>query len=368
MAALTGRTALVTGAFGNVGRYVLRRLAEETGAVGSVVATDLAGDRSRELARQWVSEATPGQTRTVQWADLTDAAEVAELVSDVDPDVVLHLAAVIPPAAYRDPELARRVNVDATGHLAAAVSVQAEPARLVFASSMATFGSRNPHTVAAEPATAETPARPVEVYGAQKVEAEELLRERLTDVVVLRLGAVLFPEASMPADPDTLAMTAQTPSDGHLHGVDARDAATALVRAADADCAGRTLLIGGDRSWMQEQDELMQGVTAATGMRGVLPANLPGDPDDDTAWFCVDWMDTSESQHLLGFQQHTWDEYCDDVRSAAGWRRWVMPAVSPLARRGLALTPAFRRRRGPYAPMWRAVAQRWGEQALAPGR
>ncbi len=363
MAALTGRTVLVTGAFGNVGRYVLERLADEAEAV---VATDVASDAGRKLAQEWVAGATVGQSRLVEWADLTSSAAVSRLVADTDPDAVLHLAGVIPPAAYRNPELARAVNVDSVAHLADAVAAQETPARVVFASSMATFGSRNPHTVGI--ATAETPTRPADCYGAHKVEAEQILRDRLSDFVILRLGAVMFPEAGMHADSETLYMTAQAPADGNLHGVDARDTATAFVRAVSADCAGTTLLIGGDASWRQKQDELMRGVTAATGLSGVLPANLPGDPDDDDGWFCVDWMDTTEAQRLLSFQEHTCDDTWRDIAADAGWKRRVLPLVTPLGRLVMRLTPAYRGRPGPYAPMWRAVEQRWGEAALAPAQ
>ena len=260
MAALTERTVLVTGAFGNVGRYVLRRLEQEP---VTVVATDVASDHHRELAQDWVAGAA-SQVRRAEWVDLTDAGAVARLVADTDPDVVLHLAGVIPPAAYRDPALARAVNVEATAHLVDAVLAQPTPARVVFASSMATFGSRNPHRVGV--ATAQTPTHPADVYGAQKVEAERLLLERLDDVVVLRLGAVMFPESTLQADPETLYMTAQAPGDGRLHGVDARDCATAFVHAMTAPCAGATLLIGGDRDLAPGA-----GPADARGDRGARP-------------------------------------------------------------------------------------------------
>lgn len=358
MAALTERTVLVTGAFGNVGRYVLRRLDQER---VRVVATDVASRDHRRLASEWVAGATASQARAAEWVDLTDPADVSRLVADVDPDAVVHLAGVIPPAAYRDPVLARAVNVDAVAHLADAVAARETQARVVFSSSMATYGSRNPHTGGV--VTAQTPTRPADVYGAHKVEAEQILRDRLKDVAILRLGAVIYPEGSH-VDGDTLFMTAQAPGDGHLHGVDARDTATALVRATVADCSGATLLIGGDASWQRTQDELMQGVTAAAGLPGLLPAGLPGDPADDDAWFCVCWMDTTEAQRLLSFQEHSWDDTRADIAAHTGIKRRVLPLVAPLGRLALGLMPAYRGRSGEHAPMWTAVAQRWGTGVL----
>ena len=53
----------------------------------------------------------------VRWADLTDPNAVGQLLREVSPSAIIHLAAIIPPACYARPALARRVNVDATGYL-----------------------------------------------------------------------------------------------------------------------------------------------------------------------------------------------------------------------------------------------------------
>ena len=76
-------------------------------------------------------------------------------------------------------------------------------------------------------------------------------------------------------------------------------------------------------------------------------------------------MDTTEAQRLLDFQHHSWDDFVRDVHAAAGWRRRVLPLVAPLGRLAVELTPAYRRRGRGHAPMWTAVAARWGAAALA---
>ena len=98
-------TVLVTGGFGLVGSETVKRLA----AVGrDVVATDLDTPANRNKA-----QALPSRVQA-RWADLTNPDDVDRLVSDVAPSAIIHLAAVIPPPIYRNPKLARRVNVDAT--------------------------------------------------------------------------------------------------------------------------------------------------------------------------------------------------------------------------------------------------------------
>ncbi|GAA1914289.1 NAD-dependent epimerase/dehydratase family protein [Nocardioides marmoribigeumensis] len=347
------RPVLVTGALGNLGRLLLEELA---GRGVAVVATDL-----RTPATERAAAAHPGVH--VDWADLRDPAEVRRLVATHRPRALVHLAAIIPPAAYHDPDLTRAVNVTATGHVAEAVAAAAEPCRLVLASSMAVYGSRNPHTT--EPGvTAQTPARPCELYGHHKLEAEALVR-RVPSHVVLRVAAVVVPDSLLALDPESAHLEALLPVDGRVHVVDGRDVATALAAATDpaVDCEGRTLLVGGDDSCRLRQGQLTEEMTAAVGLRGALPPGLPGDPADEDGWFCVEWMDTTEAQALLGFQHHSWPDMLREARAAVGWKRPLLRAAAPLARLWFSLTPPRRGRRGPWAHVWADVTARWGDGA-----
>ena len=349
------RPVLVTGAFGNLGVLLLAELARRG---VDVVATDLRTPATERAAAQH-----PGVR--VDWADLRDAVEVRRLVASHAPRAVVHLAGIIPPAAYHRPDLTRAVNVTATGHLADAVA-EAGDCRLVLASSMAVFGSRNPHTTET-PVTAETPARPCELYGRTKVEAEDLVRA-VPRHVVLRVGAVVVPDSLLTLDPESAYLEALLPVDGRVHVVDGRDVAVAFAAAADpaVDCDGTTLLIGGDDSCRLLQGQLTAEMTDAVGLRGALPPGLPGDPADEDGWFCVEWMDTTEAQDLLGFQQHSWPDMLREAREAVGRRRALLRAGAPLARAWFSLTPPRRGRVGPHAHVWRDVTTRWGEGAVGP--
>ena len=337
------RPVLVTGALGNLGTLLLAEL-ERRGV--PVVATDV----------------RPGPG--IEVADLRDADAVRRLVAETRPSAVVHLAGIIPPAAYHDPDLTRAVNVTATGHLVDAVAALDGPCRVVLASSMAVYGSRNPHTT--EPVvTAATEARPCELYGRTKVEAEALVRT-LTDHVVLRVGAVVVPDSLLTLDPESAYLEALLPVDGRVHVVDGRDVAVAFAAAAhpEVDCSGRTLLIGGDDSCRLGQGQLTSEMTAAVGLSGALPAGLPGDPGDEDGWFCVAWMDTTEAQRLLDFQRHSWPEMLREAREAVGWKRPLLRAGAPLARLWFSLTPPRRGRTGPHAHVWRDVVEKWGPGAL----
>ena len=80
-----------------------------------------------------------------EYTDLTDADAVATVVQRHRPDAIVHLAAIVNPPSYRNPLLARRVNVDGTRHLVEAARALTDPPLFVFASSAAVYGSRNPY-------------------------------------------------------------------------------------------------------------------------------------------------------------------------------------------------------------------------------
>ena len=349
---------LVTGAFGNVGRHVLRALLADG---RRVVATDPRCRATERAAGEFVDRVE------VRWADLTVADSVRRIVEEVGPRTVLHLAAVIPPSTYTAPEVARAVNVGATAHLVEAIGDLAPRCRLVLASSVAVYGSRNPWTVDG-PVTAATPPAPREQYGAHKVEAERLLEESKLDWAVLRIGVVVFPDMSLAMDEPSMRLEALLPADGRLHAVDGRDVGRAFAAAVDAPCSGRTLLVAGDDSTRMTQRELAASVTAAVGLRGALPEGRPGDPADDGAWFNVDWMDTAEAQALLGFQQHSWEDTLRDVGANVGRVRHLLPLVAPAARVLLARRSPHRGRPAGAADPWGGIAREWGDAALVTPR
>jgi nucleoside-diphosphate-sugar epimerase len=219
---------LLTGAMGNIGFSTLEALLVEG---HDVVAFDLDSRRARKLAR-----GVDGRVQFV-WGDITNRRAVRRALTGVD--TVIHLAAIIPPNSDRAPDLARRVNVDATRCLLAEMEASATSKRLVFASSTGIFGDvqdREP------PLRADTPVSPTDEYGRQKVECEQAIRQSRLQWSILRLAAVT-----------PIHLQAQDPSIMFEFSPDARfeflhpaDAGTAFARAVA--CEGsieETLYIAG---------------------------------------------------------------------------------------------------------------------------
>ena len=347
-------TVLVTGGFGLVGSATVRRFAADG---RRVVATDLDTPANRKAAAKLPTGVE------ARWADLTDPDQVQRLVTDIDPEAVIHLAAIIAPAIYRIPKVARRINVDATTTLVRIAEGQPTPPRFVHASSNAVFGARNPHRTT-PPLRAEDPMRPCDVYSGQKAEGEEIVRSSNLEWVVLRFGGVLSIDFSaLPFDADGMFIESAVPSDGRLHNVDVRDVAWACAAATTADVAREILLIAGDESHRMRFGDVGPALASALGVPGAVPPGRPGNPDSDTDWFVTDWMDTTRAQEALEFQHHSWPDMLAELRAEAGWKRYPGQLIAPVARAVMKRRGAYWKAPGQYADPWGAIRTRLGDPA-----
>jgi nucleoside-diphosphate-sugar epimerase len=345
-------TVLVTGGFGLVGSATVRKLAADG---RRVVVADLESPANVKKIKT-----LPGGVE-VRWTDLTDPDQVQRLVSDVAPAAIIHLAAIIAPAIYRVPQIARRVNVDATANLVRVAEAQPNPPRFVHASSNAVFGPRNPHRTP-EPLRAHDPMRPYDIYSGTKAEAEEIVQSSTLEWVVLRFGAVLSIDLSaLPLSTDAMFFESALPSDNRVQTVDVRDVAWACAAATTADVAREILLIAGDESHRMRYGDLTPAVVSALGMPGAVPPGRPGNPDSDDDWFVTDWMDTTRAQEALQFQHHSWPDMVAELEAKARWLRYPGRLIAPIARQIMKRGGAYWKAPGKYADPWGAIRTKLGD-------
>ena len=151
-------TVLVTGAAGYIGSVVAERLLEHGHAVAAF--DDLSqGHRAAVPAGAGFFE-----------GDLRDRARLAEVMSAVRPDAVVHLAAeALVGASVTDPAKFFEVNVTGGFNLLDAMR-GAGVHRLVFSSTAAVYGEPDEM-----PIREDAPLRPVNAYGASKLAFEQAL-------------------------------------------------------------------------------------------------------------------------------------------------------------------------------------------------
>jgi nucleoside-diphosphate-sugar epimerase len=306
------RPLLVTGAWGNVGRALVRELVARGRRVRAF-------DRDSPRARRRAAELA-GRVE-LWWGDVRRAEEVAQATAGCA--AAFHLAFVLPNASERDPALSRAVNVDGSRHLIAALAAERPSARLVFASTYAVYGETRGDEALL---TAATPPRPTNHYTRHKLEVEQLIRDSGLTACILRLGVVLSAEAILEARFDPLVF--DLPVDAKQELLHAEDAARAMANCLDRDAVwGRTLLVGGGPGCQVRYAELINRSLEAMGI-GALPARAFS-PDTRQGG---GWMDTRHSQALLDYQRWSFEDHLRALAARAGWRRRAARLVAPLVR------------------------------------
>lgn len=298
---LQGMTVAVTGASGNVGTALLRRLTDPASGVAEV----------RGLARRQPPADAPYDRVRWHLVDLGETTSESLLPTFLQgADAVVHLAWALQPG--REPERLRRVNVDGTRRVVAAAAA-AGVRHVVHVSSLAAYAPAAVGQTVAEdwPVTGIPSAQ----YSRDKAAAEQVVREvvgRRSDVTltVVRPTLVLQPVAGASigryflgplvygaarAVPGALARLLPLPAPAlHLGFVHADDVADALVRMLDRRVPG--------------------------------PFNLSAEP----------LVDTGELARILGTRR--------------------VPVPAPLAR--TALSAAFHAHLVPTEPGWLDIARR----------
>jgi len=312
---------LVTGALGNIGWHTVDALLEEG---HDVVAFDLESPRARRLA------ARQGERVQVCWGDITSVSSIGAALDGVD--AVVHLAAIINPE--RAPELARRVNVEATRSLIAQMEASPTARRLVFASSQGIFGDlqdREP------PLRVDTPVSPTDDYGRHKVACEEAVRSSRLAWSILRLAAA--PPIRVTGYSHDPTILFDFSPDARFEYIHPADAGTAFARAvACEDAIGKVLNIGGGEKCRMTHREFCNELLDAMGI-GPLP--VEAFVRTEVRRFFGDWLDTEESERLLHYQKRGLRELKADMRKD-------LRAVVPLIRMLRPLANWFVLRASPY--------------------
>ena len=305
---------LVTGAFGRLGLEGIERLLKEG---HSVIAFDVSNRRNRRAARR-VADVV-----RVLWGDIRSPADVAAAVSDCD--AIIHNAGVLAPASELHPDFAYAVNVGGTKNILDAMRRKEEPPVIVFASSLAVCGPRVP---GGPPLTADQPTVATDNYTSNKAECEQLLRESGLRYVIFRIGvSVGVRAAAGDLSRDVLRLLFSINPDTRLEWVHPEDVALAQVRAIERPGAvGKTLMIGGGESCRLTFREFYGEMFEATGL-GRFPFEAYG----SGPYYC-DWLDTDESQSLLGYQRISFDEFIRQLRKASRFTRPLAQMFAPLIR------------------------------------
>ncbi len=229
----------ITGASGHMGKAVMQELRklEEIESI-KILLLDSADQRrfGRKFKRMF------GKKLSVIYGDIVDYDDCAELVNGSD--YVIHMAAIIPPAADKYADRCYDVNYLGTVNIVDAVNAQARQPKLIHCSTVAVYGHRNymhPWGRVGDPLL----VSPFDNYAAAKLKAERyLLDSCVKRWAVLRQTGILYKDLLMSNIGDGLMF--HTCLNVPLEWVSDRDSGVLIRNILIKDMAGSA-----DDFWMK---------------------------------------------------------------------------------------------------------------------
>jgi nucleoside-diphosphate-sugar epimerase len=282
---------LVTGGAGGLGASVCALLIQKG---HEVHVFDLENNRNLETIRK-----LPDGIE-VCWGDITDVETISSCI--VQTDIVVHMAAILPPLALNKPELAKRINVSGTKNLIEAIKQKGSKIPIVYTSSVSVFG---PTPDANEPLSIErTQPNPVDSYSETKFQAENIIKWSGLDYLILRLTSTPYLTANFKG----MKQMFDIPLNNRVEFCHPGNVALAIGNAVHdfASVKGKTLIISGGSGQRMLYIEMIGGILKTFG--------LPLPPEDKFTEepYYLDWYDTRESENLLHYQKYTYNDYLDD--------------------------------------------------------
>ncbi len=284
---------LLTGAAGSVGYETLKQLIT---AKCEVTAFDIKSRRNKHKLRKYAKRAT------IRYGDIRDRALVDELVAGQD--VVIHLAAMIPPAADWLPALARDVNYGGSQDVVDAIRADGNRAFLVYTSSISIYGDRTKNFWI----KVGDRLRPSEgdFYARTKIDSEHYIERSGVHYTIFRLTAIMN-------RPQTDPLMFHMPLDTKLEIATVYDTARALVAATRATKVldGHIYNLGGGPSCRTTYREFLVKMFQIYGLQYRY---LKSRAFALQNFHCGYYEDSDVLEQILHFQKDSLTDYYQKVR------------------------------------------------------
>jgi nucleoside-diphosphate-sugar epimerase len=314
---------VVTGGFGNVGKSTVKACLEKGHSVTILEAPAALKNAQRFLHKLHPTER--GKLK-ITYCDIRNYEEVENALhharSGGSPDAIVHLAALIPPASDRNSEVTWQINVGGTKNVIDANASLEKPARLVLASSIATYGDRlEDFWIRTSDAF-----QPSDIYSKTKIESENLVLGAGVPALILRLSYVVSPEW-LQFDPLMFSMPPQT----RLEVVHTVDAGRAFAQAATLETLPETRVfdIGGGAACRTTFRAYLDRIFSYFGLGD--SEFLPDCAFAQSGFHCGWYEDSDFADSVLHFRSKSLEDYYQEVQAKthlyAPWVRLVAPAA-----------------------------------------
>lgn len=280
---------LLTGASGTVGSEVLRQLAERKDV--QLTVFDLKTRKSEKIFKPFLSKAE------FIYGDITNPTDVDKITDNKD--VVIHLAAIIPPLADEKPDLAYRVNVKGTENLLNSLQIHSPDAFFMYSSSVSVYGDRveNPNIRVDDPLIPSVG----DEYAKTKLKCEELVQKSPMKWTIFRLGAIM-------KNHEISKLMFHMPLNTTMEICTPEDTARAFVNGIgkQAELTGKIFNLGGGKQCTTSYEDFLQ---RSFKLFGLGKLNFAPNAFATKNFHCGYFADGHELEEILHFRNDNLESY-----------------------------------------------------------
>ena len=310
---------LLTGASGNVGYEALKQLAAQKERF-DITVFDLKTPKSEKLFAKYKNDAR------FFYGDLTNPEDSVEACKNID--FVIHLAALIPPAAYQNKALTEKINADGTRNLLANIEKYSPNAFFAYSSSVATYGDRLEDIYI----KVTDPLKPSmgDYYAETKIMAEKAVRESRLRWTIFRLSAIMG-AGNHKISGLMFLMPLNTP----VEITTPEDTARAFVNAIDhqSELDGKIFNLGGGEKNRVIYRDLLE---KSFEIYGLGKLNFPEHAFANYNYHCAYYADSDDLENIVRFRRDTMATYFEKVKaSVSGIQRFFTQLAAPVIKKNL---------------------------------
>lgn len=300
---------LLTGASGTVGLEVLKQLCEIIDKYDVTVFDIKSGNTIKKLKPF-------NEKVNIVYGNITNENDLIKVC--VDKDVVIHLAAIIPPLADERPELSHQVNALGTANLIRLLELHSPNAFFLYSSSISVYGDRlnNPMININD----ELNPSAGDEYAKTKILAEESVRRSKLDWSIFRLAAVM-------GGHKISKLMFHQPLKTSLEIASPKDTARAFVNAIEkqAQVSKKIFNLGGGENCRIIYADFL---SHSFKIYGLGKLDFPPNTFAEKNFHCGYYEDGYLLDNILNFRKETLSDYFEDERNKVSlFKRVIISAL-----------------------------------------
>ena len=285
------KNILLTGASGSVGIEALKELVRHKKKY-NIIVFDKKTSKSQKRIKAFLSQIK------VFYGDITDKKSINKCTKNID--VVIHLAALIPPIADEKPELAEKINIAGTQNLINAIKQNSPNAFFLYSSSISVYGDRisKPWIKIDDKLV---PSMGDE-YAKTKIQAENIIKNSGLKWSIFRLSAIM--DFQQEFDPLLFHMPLNT----SFEITTARDTGYAMVQAIEHTTQLKYNLynLGGGKKC---RTSFKSFITKAFQISGLGQINFPKFAFAKKNFHCGFYKDGYKLDEIIHFRRDSLNDY-----------------------------------------------------------